>query len=272
MICRDLGKAVMKKITIAIASATTLIATHVMAADMPVKARPAPPPSYFSWAGLYVGGHVGFARSANDNSTADLTVFGGFFAPPGLPFDTGGNGFLGGGQVGYNWEVNQSWLIGIEADVSGTRVNGSQTYNPIPPGPGGFAAPPSFVTMSRNVDWLASLRGRLGFTWDRWLVYGTGGVAWSHADYFGQDSRGGGGNTDTASFSKTSTGWVAGAGLEYALAPNWSIRAEYLYYNTAGVSQVGAQTPAAPPIIANFNWDRTKLHVVRLGINYLFGH
>lgn len=242
------------------------------AADMPVKAHPmTPPPVAYNWTGFYVGGHAGFARSASDNSTADLTTGGIFFAPPGLPFDTRGSGFLGGAQVGYNWQFNQRWLIGIEGDISGTRVNGSQTYNPTPPGTT-FAVGPSFVTMSRDVDWLASLRGRLGLTWDRWLVYGTGGVAWSHAAYFGQDSRVSGAFLDTASFSKTTPGWVAGAGLEYGLAPNWSMRAEYLYYNTAGVSQVGAQTGVDPGIIANFNWDRTKLHVARLGINYRFGN
>lgn len=246
------------------------------AADMPTKApmiAPMVAPGY-NWTGFYVGGHAGFASTASDSSNADLS-FGGvvFYAPPSLPFDTGDSGFLGGAQVGYNWQLNRRWLVGIEADISGAKVNGSQTYNPTPAGPGGAAIPPSFAIMSRDVNWLASLRGRLGLTWDRWLVYATGGVAWSHADYFGQDSRGGGAFTDTASFSKTSTGWVAGGGLEYDLTPSWTIRGEYLYYDTAGVSATATQVPpGGGGSVANFNWDRTKLHVVRLGVNYRFGN
>src|SRR5262249_24849304 len=158
-------------------------------------------------------------------------------------------------QAGYNWQLASRWLIGVEGDFSWTRVNGSQTYSPIPPGPTTFATPPSFVTMSREVKWLASLRGRLGFTWDPGLIYGTGGMAFSQANYLGQDSRAGGLDIDTASFRKTSIGWVAGGGVEYALAANWSIRGEYLYYDTEAVSQIA--TPSRPSVVtANFDWDR----------------
>jgi outer membrane immunogenic protein len=247
-------------------------ASVASAADMPVKAPvyQGAPASVYNWTGFYVGGHAGFARTATDKSTADLTVGGLFFAPPGLPFDTGDSGFSGGAQAGYNWQIHNRWLIGVEGDFSWTHVNGSQTYNPIPLGPGPAPNAPNFVTMSRDVNWLASLRARLGVTWDRLLVFGTGGVAWSHANYFGQDSRQGGAFTDTASLSKTSTGWVAGAGLEYGLTPSWTIRGEYLYYSTAGVSAIAVEsTPSG--VVSTYNWDRTKLHVARVGLNYKFG-
>ena len=142
----------------------------------------------------------------------------------------------------------------MKGDFSWTGIDGSQTYNPIPPGPtGGFATPPSFVTMSRDVKWLASVRGRLGYAWDRALIFATGGVAWSHTDYLGIDSRGGGGTVDTASLSSTKGGWVVGGGLEYGLIPNWTLRGEYLYYSTLGVSAIAVQNPVCAPLVVEKN-------------------
>ena len=196
-----------------------------------------------------------------------------FFRAPKSPFDTGGSSLIAGVQGGYNWQFAPNWVLGVEGDFSWTGIDGSQTYNPIPPGPtGGFTTPPSFVTMSRDVKWLASVRGRLGYAWDRALIFATGGVAWSHTDYLGIDSRGGGGTVDTASLSSTKGGWVVGGGLEYGLIPNWTLRGEYLYYSTPGVSAIAVQNPvcAPPGCREEYNWDRTKVHVARLAINYRF--
>lgn len=232
-------------------------------------------PIAYNWSGFYIGGHVGGAWSGSDDSFANGATAGGIlFMPVNLPFDTGGNGFVAGGQIGYNWQFAHNWVIGIEADLSWTDVNGSTTYSPIPPGPTGAAAvAPSFVTMSRDVNWLATVRGRLGYAWDRVLVYGTGGVAWSNADYFGIESRAGGVNIDVASFSSTRVGWVLGGGVEYALSQNWTIRGEYLFYSTDGVSALATAIPSLGALnpTVTFDWDRTNLHVLRFGINYKFG-
>src|SRR5262249_14738728 len=147
------------------------------AADMPVKAPPAPVSiPVYSWTGFYVGGHIGGAWTGKDDSFANAFCGGTPVIPINLPFDTGDSSVIGGGQIGYNWQFASNWLIGVEGDFSWTKVDGSTTYSPLPPGPtGAFAVSPSVMTMSRDVKWLASVRGRLGYAWDRWLVYGTGG-------------------------------------------------------------------------------------------------
>jgi outer membrane immunogenic protein len=233
----------------------------------------------YNWTGLYFGVHAGGAWSGSDNSTANLFTSGfpgaGFFAPPNLPFDTGGNSLIGGVQVGYNWHVPSfpSFIVvGVEGDFSWTNINGSQTYNPIPLGPTGFNNGISFITMSRDVKWLSSVRGRIGYAWANVLLFATGGVAWSHADYNGIDSRRSGATVDTASLSSTTVGWVVGGGLEYAVASHWSIRGEYLYYNTPGVSAIAVQNPVCnpPSCTEAYSWDRNREHVARIAINYHF--
>jgi outer membrane immunogenic protein len=253
---------------IAAVSAIALTQT-TLAADLPVKAPAQIAAPVYSWTGLYVGGHLGGAWTGKDDSVANMLPGFAVVFPRNLPFNTGGSSVIGGGQVGYNWQFGRNWVAGLEGDFSGTQIDGSTTYSPVPPGPNGFFIAPSLMTMGRDVKWTASLRGRLGLAWDRFLVYGTGGVAWTHADYLGMDSRAGGGATDVASFSATKTGWVAGGGAEYGLAPNWTVRGEYLYYSTDGVSAVA--TPSVGPPSINFTWDHTNVHVVRFALNYKFG-
>jgi outer membrane immunogenic protein len=125
------------------------------------------------------------------------------------------------------------------------------------------------MTMSRDVEWLGSVRGRLGYTWNRALLYFTGGAAWSRTDFTGIESRAGGAAGETASFSSTKAGWVAGGGLEYMLSNNWSGRVQYLYYSFAGASTV------VPGILTSFDtfaWGRTQVSSLTVGLNYKFGN
>ena len=227
----------------------------------------------FNWTGFYFGGHIGGARNANDNSFANMFTYPG--SPPAtipnLPFDTGGNGINGGVQAGYNLQLNRNWLIGVEGDFSGTNLDGHQTYNPIPPGPSGYATPPCYITMSRDLSWLTSIRGRFGFAWDRLLFFATGGAAWINTDYFGIESRVRGDMTDVADLKLAKTGWAAGGGVEYAVASNWTIRGEYLSYNTNGVHARSNQVPPIPfPVFTVFDWDKTNIHVLRFALNFKF--
>ena len=187
---------------------------------------------------------------------------------PLLSFDTNGSGFIGGGQLGVNWQFAPRWVAGIEADILGTRLKGSQTYNPIPPGDV-TATAPSFITMSRDVRWLGSVRGRFGHAWERTLLYATGGVAWGHVRFDGNASRAGGEFVDPASVSSTKTGWVVGGGIEHMVQRNWTVRAQYLYYSIPGVSAIGPDIPPGAAF-ATYSWGRTQVHSVTAGLNYKF--
>ena len=162
-----------------------------------------------------------------------------------------GDGFLGGGQVGFNYQINQ-FVLGVEGDVSWANLKGGSTQV------FGLAAP---VTQSFNseVDWTATLTGRLGFAFDRWLVYGKGGVAWAHDKY----------STNFYAFpgsvglSETRIGWTVGGGVEYAIAPQWTTKLEYNYmdFGTRNVSFAPFTSTAIDQ----------QIHAVKLGVNYKFG-
>lgn len=184
------------------------------AADMarrgPVyKAPPAAP--LFNWTGFYIGGHGGY-------SWGDAT---------GLNPDGG----FGGGQIGVNYQFAPNWVWGVEADVSGGNLHDSS----VPLG--------SFKT-----DVFGTARARLGYTVDRTMFYGTGGLAWanSKATFAG------------ASDSQTNLGWALGAGIEYAFAPNWSTKLEYIH------ADYGSDTYAG---VGNID---LKSDSVKVGVNYLF--
>jgi outer membrane immunogenic protein len=195
----------MKKILLSgVAVAALFVAAPASAADVPVrgpvyKAAPAP---VFNWTGFYFGGHVGYGWGD--------TLAGGDV-----------DGFLGGVQLGYNWQLSRNWVFGVEADISGTDLNNA------------------FPT---HVDYLGTLRARIGYTWDRTMFYGTGGLAWNRAS--------------VAGFHDTDTGYALGAGIEWAFAPNWSAKVEYMYYafdNTAVVP------------------TDLDISTIKVGLNYRFG-
>jgi len=198
----------MKKILLSgVALVALFAAAPAFAADVPVRQQPyykAAPAPVFNWTGFYVGGHVGYGWGNAD-------------------FAAGGDvdGFLGGLQVGYNWQLSRNWVFGIEGDISGTDINN----NP------GFA----------HIDYLGTLRARVGYTWDRTMLYGTGGLAWNRSSNLG--------------FHDTDTGYALGLGIEWAFAPGWSTKVEYMYYNFDNVTTIG----------------NTDISTVKVGLNYRFG-
>jgi outer membrane immunogenic protein len=126
---------------------------------------------------------------------------------PGFGFNT--DGFAGGGQVGYNWQIDR-FVVGGEADISWANLDGSRTI------PGG--------TVSVQSDWLSTVRGRAGVTFDRVFIYGTGGIAFTSLETSVT-----GAGVPAASDKNTLTGWTAGAGIEVALTENLSVKGEYLW-------------------------------------------
>jgi outer membrane immunogenic protein len=246
------------------------------AADLPARTYAKVPTAIvdptFNWSGFYVGGNLGGAWGRSDYG---FLPSGDWNLVPGVPQQLSQDGgarlnianVSGGAQAGYNWQISRL-LLGLETDIQyiGLRKTNSFTQN----GPlaVGLLTPYTF-TQTLTSDWLATVRGRIGFTADHILFYGTGGLAIA-------DSR----STDTLSFvrltstgsrSGTELGWTAGGGVEWAFAPNWSMKGEYLYAQFDG--KITAMTPISTTrsLFSQSYFDRLSLNVARIGVNYHFG-
>jgi outer membrane immunogenic protein len=214
--------------------AGTVVVGTASAADL---ARKAPPPvvtkapSYvpFSWTGFYIGanGGYGFGRSKWSGLPSSFDVKGGLF----------------GGQLGYNWQFGQ-FVYGLEGDVDWTDLRGTAS----------LVACNGAFCRTRN-DFLSTVRGRVGIAVDRWLPYATGGLAVGNirATVPG-----------FAGIDKTNAGWTVGGGVEYALAPNWSVKAEYLYVD---LGKENCSLACGLPMGNNVSLTS---NVVRAGVNYRF--
>ena len=232
----------MKKLLTLITSlAAIATSTAVLAADLPSKrvAPVAPVAPVFTWTGFYAGVNAGVNWSSRNINSTWYDVTGvtsaatlASYAP--LPYANQRTGFIGGIQVGYNYQINQ-FVIGAEADFMGMAANQTSSSAPLDGG--------SFVTVSTTKvqqQWLGTVRARAGFAVDRFLVYATGGLAYgsTKVSTISNDYTTTGTLIDSWTGQKTSTdaGYVVGAGLEYAFTNNWLLRAEYLYYNLGKAS------------------------------------
>ena len=236
-------------------------ASVASAADMPVKAPiyKAPPVAVFNWTGCYVGAHVGYGwnhATDTDNPNSDYAL--------GNPIDIDGNGFLGGGQIGCDYQLQSNFVIGIQGDLSATGIEGSTLVSFAP-----FGIPSTVNTHSKT-DWIGTLTGRLGYSMDRSLFYVKGGVAWAHDKYSGDVNVGIFVN-ETVNATDTRTGWILGGGFEHAFDKNWSASIEYNYMD------FGTRTetfPLVTPIVAGTFYigdiDQ-RIQTVKFGINYRFG-
>jgi outer membrane immunogenic protein len=223
------------------------LASNAFAADMPVKA---PPPAVVvapSWSGFYLGGHAGFAWLRHSHTVAGpvtTSICTGFTNSQTCSLrDTGA---VAGGQIGYNWQQG-ALVFGVEADGSWTGLKKTASF-----------APAFNGAINDKVEWLASVRGRLGWAVGDMLLYGTGGVAWGQFN-FGWRSV----NNAALQFDKSATGWVAGGGIEKMFGRHWSARAEFLHYGF-GKNSVTGSIPAGT-YTSSF---RNDISVVRLGINF----
>jgi outer membrane immunogenic protein len=211
---------------------TALLATSALAADLPRPAYKAPSyvAPYFTWTGFYVGinGGYGWGKSSWNNAVASTG-----------DFDL--KGPLIGGTVGYNLQTG-SWVYGLEGDGDISFIKGSTTA---------ACGPAGCETRNR---WLATGRGRIGYAWDRFLPYITGGAAFGDIKMT---------NGAGASETKTRVGWTAGGGLEYAFLGAWSAKIEYLYVDlgktTCGAATCGLDTDV-----------KFTSHIGKIGVNYRF--
>ncbi|MEP7030225.1 MAG: outer membrane protein [Pseudolabrys sp.] len=237
--------------------ASTFVAGVASAADMPVKApvykAPVLAPVY-NWTGLYVGLNAGYSWGRQD-----VTLM-----PAGTVNSPKLNGFIGGGQIGYNWQMNQL-VLGLEADFQGSGQKGDGNFiipasDPCAP-LASCPVPASAVAYTAKLDWFGTVRGRLGYAMDRWLPYITGGWAFGRGSISGTST---GGIASTFSGSRTYSGWTVGGGLEYAFTNNWSAKAEYLYIDFGN-----GPTIALTPAVSLVGGKMTD-NILRLGVNYHF--
>jgi outer membrane immunogenic protein len=204
------------------------------AADLGAPA-PAPLAVPFSWTGFYVGGNVGYGWGTATDDPSFSQPFGIIAASFGATDTDKLNGVIGGAQTGYNWQVN-NFVLGLETDIQASGQNGTDTFDGLIVNPFGNNA--ATGTDTSKLDWFGTTRARLGLAVDRWLVYGTGGVAYGEVNYSGniQPANPSGfplGTVQNAPIvwdqSNTKVGWAAGAGVENAITGNWSWKLEYLY-------------------------------------------
>src|SRR5712671_1980970 len=246
---------------IAATIAFTALAVPALAADLPVRpyARPVVAPLGYNWNGFYIGAHLGGAWASRDFTQTFGIVEAGNHKPSGI---------MGGGQIGYNWQFAPNWLLGVEADVSGADLKDTVSTT----SPGG-----AVVNWRDKIDLFGTVRGRLGYVIDNWLLYGTGGFAWVD-DKFTRTQAVAGPLSPAAglvvSNSNTATGWVAGAGVEWGFARSWTARVEYLHIDVEGQT-LGFTTPVGPGGGAGIgafavNEGHLTIDTVRAGVNFLF--
>lgn len=252
--------------TLSVLAAPTYAADVIIAEPVPVIVEP----DTFSWTGGYIGVNAGYAGgkfkhpfSAYENENPVIPVsapaIANLAAFPELDnldrfngsADITASGFVGGVQAGYNWQFDNNVIAGVEADFQGSNLKGEAKLR----------ANDFDIKAGTKVNWYGTLRARLGYTpVDRFMVYATGGYAYgkvnSYIDIDGKD----------ASKSNTKSGWTVGAGAEYAITNNWTLKTEYLY------------TDLGKTKLINYNDDiggvkldtKVNFHTVRAGINYKF--
>ncbi len=256
-----------------------LAAGPTFAADLsyPVKEPPIAAVPVFSWTGFYIGANVGFG---GDKFNYPFRAFQRQLQAeaPALESSIAGNlnlnssGFFGGGQIGYNYQFANNVVAGIEADFEWSGIEGKLAGAALFTAPG-VVGNASF-DIGSEIEWFGTVRGRLGYTWDRVLLYATGGAAYgkvkSHASFNANGLVGP--LPAVISASDTQWGWTAGAGLEYALAPNWSFKTEYLYVDLGSHTVFNsAVDDVANGFFSSASMDvSTKLHTVKAGVNYRF--
>lgn len=267
----------MKRMLLA-STSVMVLAASAMAADLtPPPVMPPPPPL---WTGFYIGVNAGYQW---ENSQS-VDVFSVPIEPvPGLAglasasLHTPEDGFIGGGQIGYNYQFGNSWVVGLEADIDGLATS-SPTATVATFGTVGGASVTTGLYASKNIDYLGTVRARIGYlVTPTLLVFGDGGLA-----YGGVSTRFGIVQSDASllgvaagqGLSNTQVGWTAGGGVEWMFLPNWSAKVEYLYYDLGTVTNGSYLNAVSASPLVSYAWSQAKTqyngNVVRAGINYHF--
>ena len=296
----------MRKLIAAGVVISSTMLSPALAADLPVKAKPVP---VYSWTGWYVGANAGYGwQDKNATYTGDRPAdFVNLIGPGAGTLFTDGlaeaslqgtaanqpyrqrlkpSGFTGGGQLGYNWQIDRNWVAGFETDLQYANAKSDALFNA--PDQGGVTLS---AASSHQLEWFGTLRGRIGYLiTDRFLAFGTGGLAYGGTKSQAAISIIGpvGWNITTAggfssqivcnafstclagASSRTSLGWTAGGGLEYAVLPNVTIKGEYLHIDLGDQNlQLTVQSPITGNGYVNAKFSNAY-DIVRAGMNFRF--
>ena len=247
----------MRKLFYTTAALSVVLATLMAAnaAEVPPVARPVAPAVYlpppFTWTGFYIGPNLGGAWSQAKLTDTLLGL--------NLSNINDKGAFIGGGQLGYNYQFG-NFVLGIEVDFDAVATTNS---------PGTGVVGPAFGTIqvTSNDRWITTVAGRFGVTNDTWLFYGKGGGGWVGSDDLTITNTVTGASV-TGLTNKTNSGWLVGGGIEWAFAPNWSVKIEYDYL---GLNSRTFTVPAGGFLAGDtFTTGNPNVQMVKVGANYLF--
>jgi outer membrane immunogenic protein len=239
------------KATVLGGAAASLLTISAYAADLGIPSAPQPVIPPFTWTSCYAGVHAGGGWGKKD-MTDSVGIFSGITNYSSVSDDV--SGYQVGGQIGCDYQFAPTWVVGVEGAASGGNISKTVTI-PIP-------SVPDTASFKSTTDFLASITGRIGYTWNRWMLYGKGGVALVGDRYHTDDLAG------LFFFDATENriGWTAGAGVEWAFTPEWSVKLEYNYYGFGTRSLLFTDTvttnPNAPANISQ------SIQLVTLGVNF----
>jgi high affinity Mn2+ porin len=227
-------------LTAAVAASSIQVAIPAFGTDA-AQRIPASAIANYDWSGAYVGGHVAYGRGHARSTLFD-------------PDPTGSNNsfgsLYGGLQAGYNFLLPSRALLGLEADISFPNFLEDGVVSTKATAQG---------NVTDQIDYISTLRGRFGYAFDQWLIYGTGGFAWSGARFLENPGL----TNDEDKLLRTRTGWALGMGAEVAVTPDWTARLEYLYDHFGSVAGV---FPSGTRYESAFD-----IHTLRLGLNRRLG-
>jgi outer membrane immunogenic protein len=288
----------MKKLFLSATAIATVMSVSAFAADLPsIKSAPATAPVPL-WTGFYAGLNAGYGFGTANNAQnygwsnrfpngllSTQAAFAASYSYMGRNIAQGG--FIGGGQVGYNYQHGQSIVLGFEADMQGSGISGEGNANGWAPYSQSSSRTDSYVTrmpIQAGISWMGTARGRFGYLITPSVIaYATGGLAYggTYLKTFPQQNLAftrGFADADYISTQNTqqnfNVGWTAGGGAEWMMAPNWSIKGEALYYDlgntsVSNVTYLGGNAGRNP-----VGGSTTRAYyqgvIARAGVNYHF--
>jgi len=235
-----------------IAALFAVASPGAFAADVPIRgpaAAPVPvmaPIPFYNWTGFYIGGNLGGAWDRT-------TVTDNFFD---VSISNTRSGFIGGGQIGYNWQFSPQFVLGVEWMFDGTDIRSDTDAVVLSDG--------TVLTANAKVDWITTLAARFGWAANNWLFYGKAGGGWVHDS--ATVTAVSGGTFFSASASDTKGGWLVGAGIEYGFAPSWTVRLEWDHIGLDDVTHSGfvLRSPFDTITVSR------RFDLLTVGLNYRF--
>jgi outer membrane immunogenic protein len=257
----------MRKLALAVALLVGA-GSGAMAADLPppppmprAPATYVPVAPYYNWTGFYIGGNLGAGFTSGSFSDTAGSTF----------TNSNNTTFLGGGQVGVNYEFWGGVVVGAEA-MFDWAPNQNNTLTATLPA--SLVAPATTATATINNRWVSTATGKLGYAWDRVLLYGKGGGAWvgqSNSNLTTTTAAGGVSTLGVSTSNSNNLGWTAGVGVEWAFWGTWSARAEYDYIRLNNQTVTTATLPGNAFSADTISINNRTINMITAGVNYKFG-